>query len=77
MLRAACSISDKSTNSVVITGGIHTGRTVSRYGTTGHIEDLPSLNRKRFHHGCGVYTDDNGEQVIVTLHYTLRCTIIA
>ena len=47
-------------------------RTVSRYGTAGYIEDLPSLNQGRYNHGCGAYTDDSGEQVIaITLHYTV------
>ena len=49
---------------VIITGGYHmrmTMRTVSRYSTAGHIEDLPSLNQGRENHGCGAYTDDSGE----------------
>ena len=50
---------------MIITGGVFTQRTVSRYGSEGHIEDLPSLNQGRQNHGCGAYTDDNGEQVIV------------
>ena len=40
-------------------------RTVSRYDTAGFVEDLPSLNEGRYDHGCGAYTGDTGEQVIV------------
>merc|ERR1719495_1007525 len=61
----ACSITDHTTNSVIITGGSYTLRTVSRYTTTGHVEDLPSLNQGRSLHGCGAYTDDSGEQVLL------------
>ena len=40
-------------------------RTVSRYDTAGFVEDLPALNEGRYDHGCGAYTGDTGEQVIV------------
>ena len=56
---------------MIITGGRDTLRTVSRYGTGGHIEDLPSLNQGRINHGCGAYTDDSGEQVIVITSSTI------
>ena len=46
-------------------------RTVSRYSTTGHVEDLPSLNQGRYLHGCGGYRDDSGNQVIVISYYIL------
>ena len=65
----ACAITDQSTG--IITGGKYTMRTVSRYGSAGHIEDLPSLNQGRYGHGCGAYTDDSGEQVIVITYSTL------
>ena len=65
IFRHACAITDQASNSVIITGGTDTLRTVSRYGTAGHLEDLPSLNQGRAGHGCGAYTGDNGEQVIV------------
>merc|ERR1719312_1312604 len=60
---AACAITDHTT--VIMTGGVFTQHTVSRYGTTGHIEDLPSLNQGRESHGCGAYADDSGEQVFL------------
>jgi len=62
--RDACSITDHTTNSVIITGGSYE-RTVSRYNTSGHVEDLPSLIRGRKQHGCGSYRDDSGEQVFL------------
>jgi len=70
----ACAIPDDTSNSVIITGGtiitggVETMRTVSivsRYSTTSHVEDLPSLNQGRWHHGCGVYRDDSGDQVFL------------
>jgi len=63
--RYACAIPDQTT--VIITGGERTPSTVSRYGTGGHIEDLPSLNQGRDSHGCGAYTDDSGEQVLLVV----------
>ena len=45
--------------------------TVSRYNTDGFVEDLPSLNEGRYYHGCGVYTVDSGDQVIVITYNTL------
>ena len=56
---------------MIITGGMYTLRTVSRYGTDGYMEDLPSLNQGRYGHGCGVYIDDSGEKVIVSTHPTI------
>ena len=45
--------------------------TVSRYDTAGYVEDLPSLNEGRWNHGCGVYSVSSGDQVSITLHYTI------
>jgi len=59
----ACAINEGTT--VIITGGTKTPNIVSRYGTAGHIVDLPSLNQGRHGHGCGSYTDDSGEQVFL------------
>ena len=39
-------------------------QTVSRYGTQGFLEDLPSLNVGRYYHGCGAYLKDDGAQVL-------------
>jgi len=67
----ACAIPDHISNSVIITGGtiiigdVKTRRTVSRYSTSGHVQDLPSLNQGRDRHGCGYYRDDSGDQVFL------------
>ena len=61
----ACSIDDKITNTVVITGGDgEIKRIVSRYSSRGYVEDLPSLNVGRYEHGCGSYMNEDGKQVI-------------
>ena len=54
-----------TSNTLVITGGDYTETIVSRYGTSGYMEDLPSLNQGRYDHGCGAYYGDDGTQVIV------------
>jgi len=59
----ACSIVDSGT--LLVTGGVYTQRTVSRYNTAGFVEDLPALNEGRYDHGCGAYTGDTGEQVFL------------
>jgi len=65
----ACAIVDRDT--LLLTGGDSTMRTVSRYNNAGFVEDLPSLNEGRWSHGCGVYTVDSGDQVyLVTGGYT-------
>ena len=71
-IRSACAIVDSDT--LLVTGGGYTLRTVSRYDTAGFVEDLPSLNEGRTgHHGCGAYTGDTGEQVIVIQYTILYC----
>jgi len=75
---SACSIADHTSNTVIITGGRYTLRTVSRlteasigmptvsrYSTSGHLEDLPPLNQGRYWHGCGAYIDNSGNQVLL------------
>ena len=49
---------------------------MSRYDTAGYVEDLPSLNEGRYLHGCGVYSVDSGDQVSITLYYTIVITNI-
>ena len=61
-LRWACAIPDPESSSVVVTGGIFTHKIVSRYGRKGWIEDMKSLNKARFRHGCGSYIS-NGQRV--------------
>ena len=52
-------------DTLLATGGQYTLHIVSRYDTAGFVEDLPALNEGRYLHGCGAYTGDTGEQVIV------------
>merc|ERR1719477_339578 len=59
----ACAIAEETT--LIITGGVNTPNTVSRYGSSGHIEDLPLLNQGRYAHGCGSYSDNTGDQVFL------------
>ena len=47
---------------VVITGGVVTRKTVSRYNKDGWVEDMPSLNQGRTVHGCTTFVS-LGEQV--------------
>merc|ERR1711892_97092 len=64
--RWACSMPDLRWDSVIVTGGLDTMQTVSRYGTTGFVEDLPSLVVGRRYHGCGSYLrDSDGSQVLL------------
>jgi len=67
-LNFACAIKDQTSNSVVITGGDYlfkSKNTVSRYGLTGFIEDMPSMNVERKWHGCGSYFRKDGTQVLL------------
>ena len=49
-------------DTIIVTGGM--GAEVSRYDTLGWLEDLPSMVRIRNNHGCGAYTDSQGNQVV-------------
>ena len=60
--RSACAIPEEA--SLVITGGVDTLRTVSRYSITGYMEDLAELNVGRYGHGCSSYYKD-GAQVSI------------
>ena len=50
-------IPDQQTDSFIVTGGVDSGVTVSRYGLEGFREMLPSLQQDRHSHACGGYTD--------------------
>jgi len=58
----ACSI--PLGDEVVITGGVVTRKTVSRYNKDGWVEDMPSLNQGRTVHGCTTFVS-LGEQVLM------------
>ena len=61
----ACSITDDDTDSVILTGGDPTHERVERYGHTGLLETLPSLNEGRQAHGCGSYYTKYGKKVVI------------
>ena len=71
-----CAIGDDETGTVLITGGriysdsgtAVTSR-VSRYNTTGWMEDIAELNQARAVHACSSYLRQNGERV-ETFHHT-------
>ena len=49
----------------ILTGGEYTGATVSRYTTSGWMEDLPELNEWRDSHGCGYFYNDDMQRVSI------------
>merc|ERR1711892_131117 len=64
--RFACSMADLTNPTVIITGGLNTMQTVSRYGAQGFVEALPALVVGRQVHGCGSYLRDaDGTQVFL------------
>ena len=62
----ACSIADLVSETVVVTGGVETRKTVTRYGMVGFVEDLPSLEEGRYGHGCGAYLRYDGLTQVVS-----------
>ena len=66
MTRYSCSLPDLTSPTVILTGGYYKMQKVSRYGTLGYVENLPSLIVGRYGHGCGSYPRDaDGTQVRV------------
>ena len=66
---SACGISDEETGTVLITGGYNGSESksltrVSRYNTTGWVEDIAELNIARANHACSSYISQSGERVI-------------
>jgi len=61
----ACSIPDKATHTLIITGGLQTMKAVTRYDTAGFLEYLPSLRDGRYYHGCGAYRREDDSQVLL------------
>ena len=60
--RSACAIADPAGPSVVVTGGDHSPKKVSRYNRSGWVEDLQDMTVGRTRHGCAGYMKD-GELV--------------
>merc|ERR1712131_478412 len=61
--REACSI--ELPEMFILTGGVYTMTTVSRYSTSGWMEDLPELNEGRYSHGCGYFYNDDMQRVFL------------
>merc|ERR1711915_459478 len=61
--RRACSI--ELPEMFILTGGSYTLTTVSRYSTSGWMEDLPQLNEGRYGHGCGFFYNDDMQRVFL------------
>jgi len=61
--RWACSI--EMPEMFILTGGYHTLKTVSRYSTSGWMEDLPEMNDGRNSHGCGYFYNDDMQRVFL------------
>jgi len=59
----ACSI--ELPEMFILTGGLDTWTTVSRYTTSGWMEDLPELNEGRWTHGCGYFYNDDMQRVFL------------
>merc|ERR1719342_1205532 len=59
----ACSI--ELPEMFILTGGSYTLTTVSRYSTSGWMEDLPELNEGRRDHGCGYFYNDDMQRVFL------------
>merc|ERR1711892_755721 len=73
--RYACSMADLTNPTVIITGGLNTMETVSRYGEQGFVEALPALVVGRQVHGCGSYLRDaDGTQVFLVAGGKLYAT---
>jgi len=61
--RFACSI--ELPELFIVTGGYDTMTKVSKYSSSGWIEDIPELNEGRRDHGCGYFYNDNMERVFL------------
>ena len=59
--RWSCLIADDE--SFILTGGLNSETTVTRYNMSGFQEDLPTLLHGRMSHGCSQYVSDNGNKV--------------
>jgi len=62
-IKNACSIG--LPEMFILTGGEYTSARVSRYTTSGWMEDLPELNGKRRSHGCGYFYNDDMQRVLL------------
>ena len=80
IFRGACAIADPAGPSIVLTGGLYTLNTVSRYNRSGWVEDLANITVGRYYHGCAGYMKDRemvsrySENLLVfCLHVFVSC----
>ena len=76
----ACAIPEMA--SLVITGGGYVQRTVSRYNSTGWVEDLANLTVGRWNHGCSSYYKDGAQvsicnSVIIFVYLFIKILLVA
>merc|ERR1711973_82166 len=64
-IKNACSIG--LPEMFILTGREYTGATVSRYTTSGWMEDLPELHELRDSHGCGYFYNDDMQRVFLVV----------
>ena len=76
MFRRACSISDYTTDTVIITGGSYYRSRVTRYDTSGFLEDLPFLNEGRDNHGCATFSREDSTMVFVSFYFLKNDTYL-
>merc|ERR1719342_744003 len=69
-IKNACSIG--LPEMFILTGGEYTGATVSRYTSSGWMEDLPELNEWRDSHGCGYFYNDDMQRVFLVAGGEMR-----
>ena len=51
----ACALPDPITDTVLVTGGLFSSSSVTRYGQQGWLEDLPTLITGRYSHACSSF----------------------
>eukprot|EP00092_Neocalanus_flemingeri_P020654 GFUD01022379.1.p1 GENE.GFUD01022379.1~~GFUD01022379.1.p1 ORF type:complete len:495 (+),score=82.82 GFUD01022379.1:9-1493(+) len=61
----ACAITDRDTDTVIITGGQYTKSQVSRYNMEGFVSKLPDLLTGRGNHACGSFKRTDGTLVLL------------
>ena len=73
-IRFACSI--ELPEMFIVTGG-SSKTIVSRYTSSGWMEDLPELNEGRSSHGCGYFYNDDMQRVSIDIQIKKKITFPA
>ena len=58
------------TDSVILTGGLHSHSRVQEYNLQGSVARLPNLNTGRYYHACGHYVNDDKQIVSTELRFS-------